>query len=172
MTILTARFPASPSPAAPIDATHVADAQQTWADALIALGQARLDGRPRGQIVDLASRTIDKLYAYELGPVLFKPTRAAERPFRSTRDEAVSYFIGGCVAEDTGFALQPWVHVEFINDQILQTGDTTLAMGTYVFTEAETLRRVTAEYTIGYRRDTQGRIRIHLHHSSLPYRPG
>lgn len=166
MATLPARFPSTP---APITETHVRQAQQVWADAVIALGQAHLDGTSRDQILKLGEDLVDRLYAFDQGPVLFKPTRAAERPFRSTRDDALSYFVGGSVAEDTGFALQPWVHVEFLNHQIAPMSDSTLAMGHYVFTETETLRRVTVEYTLGYRRDAHGEVRIHLHHSSVPF---
>ncbi|MEM1444435.1 MAG: hypothetical protein AAGF84_00110 [Planctomycetota bacterium] len=170
MTTLPARFPHdAPAASTVILAPHVHTAQQAWADAIVALGQARVEGAPRENLVELAGEALDQLYAYDLGPVLFKPTRAVDRPFRSTREAALSYFVGGDIAEDAGFALQPWVHVEFINDQIMPLGDSTLAMGRYVFTEATTLRRVTAEYTFGYRRDAQGRVRIHLHHSSVPY---
>ena len=31
--------------------------------------------------------------------VLFKPTKAAEMPFRPTRADAASYFVGGAIAE-------------------------------------------------------------------------
>ncbi|MEM8495272.1 MAG: hypothetical protein AAF663_07780 [Planctomycetota bacterium] len=172
MTTLPARFSHdAPVASKPIHAPQVHAAQQAWADAIVTLGQAQIEGAPREDLVALANDAIDRLYAYDIGPVLFKPTRAADRPFRATRDEARSYFIGGDIAEDHGFALQPWVHVEFRNDQIAPMGDTTLTMGTYIFTEAVTLKRVSVEYTFGYRRNADGEVRIHLHHSSLPFKP-
>ena len=42
-------------------------------------------------------------------------------------------------------------------------------MGTYVFTCSKTNEKVDVEYTFGYKFNTDGNIRIFLHHSSLPY---
>lgn len=160
-----------PSLPTPIDEAHVHAVQQAWADAIVALGKAKLAGARHERLIALAEAAIDELYAFDHGPVLFKPTRAVAQPFRSTREGALSYFVGGEVAEDQGFALQPWTAVEFANDQIAALGSTALAMGHYTFTEAGTLRRVVAEYTFGYRRDPHGQLRIHLHHSSMPFSP-
>ena len=44
-----------------------------------------------------------------------------------------------------------------------------VAMGTYVFTCATTDEKVRVEYTFGYRRNGDGKPRIFLHHSSVPY---
>jgi hypothetical protein len=110
------------------------------------------------------------LYAYDLGPVLFKPTKAAADPFRETFEQALSYFVGGEVAEDHGFALEPWTSVRFENHAIVVVGDVAYAMGHYVFTDLQGLETV-VEFSFGYVLDATGKLRIVLHHSSLPYRP-
>ena len=42
-------------------------------------------------------------------------------------------------------------------------------MGSYVFTDTTTKDEVTVEYTFGYKRCADGKPRIFLHHSSVPY---
>jgi len=42
-------------------------------------------------------------------------------------------------------------------------------MGDYVFTDATSGDKVRVEYTFGYKRNDDGKVRIYLHHSSVPY---
>ena len=51
---------------------------------------------------------IKKFYAYEISNVLFKPTLGSKNQFRYDFEDALSYFIGGSVKEDKGFAIKPW----------------------------------------------------------------
>ena len=44
-----------------------------------------------------------------------------------------------------------------------------IAMGNYYFTCATTGNKSKVEYTFGYARCDDGKVRIFLHHSSLPY---
>ena len=44
-------------------------------------------------------------------------------------------------------------------------------MGTYEFTCATTGEISEVEYTFGYKRNPDGKVRICLHHSSIPYEP-
>merc|ERR1719486_1558939 len=46
---------------------------------------------------------------------------------------------------------------------------TAQAMGDYVFTDATSGDKVRVEYTFGYKRNDDGKVRIYLHHSSVPY---
>jgi hypothetical protein len=109
--------------------------------------------------------------------VLFKPTKAASHPFRPTAAEAMSYFVGcnavdGGYTEDGGFAInggKGWSSVKFDNHQIEVNGETAIAMGTYYFTCATTSVVSKVEYTFGYKRNDDGKLRIFLHHSSVPY---
>ena len=159
---------ASSAFAAYITADDVRSAQQAWGNAIVAIGAASAHGTAAQAV---ASNLIENLYAYEVGPVLFKPTKAAAVPFRDTFDKALSYFIGGSVPEDHGFARQPWSAVRFGDQQITIDSDSATAMGHYYFTDANTEEETMAEFTFGYIRDPEGRLRINVHHSSLPYSP-
>ena len=148
---------------------EVHEAQRVWGDGIVAIGQAYSDG---GDYEALAAEHVDTLYGYDEGTVLFKPTKAAAQQFRLTEDEALSYFVGGVVDEDHGFALQPWTAVRFENAGIIIDGDSAVAMGNYFFTDAGTGEEVKAEFTFGYVRDADGDLLINVHHSAFPYNPG
>merc|ERR1719183_1036053 len=59
--------------------------------------------------------------------------------------------------------------VVFDNHQVEYTGNIAIAMGTYYFTCATTGDETRVEYTFGYKRCDDGKARIFLHHSSVPY---
>ena len=147
---------------------EILEAQKKWGDAIVAIGEAHTREKDYRA---LAEETVDTLYGYARGPVLFKPTKAAEKQFRSTREEAVSYFVTGSVPEDGGFAIQPWSRVRFENAGFILGGDSAIAMGNYYFTDANTGEEARVEFTFGYFRDEDGKLRINLHHSSFPYQP-
>lgn len=146
--------------------TEVMHAQEEWGNAIVAIGDAYLNG---GSHEALAAETVDRLYAYDEGTVLFKPTRASEEQFRLSEAEAVSYFVTGIVPEDHGFAIQPWSHVRFENAGVILDCNSAVAMGNYYFTDAHTGEEAKAEFTFGYRRDDSGNLLINLHHSSFPH---
>ena len=122
-----------------------------------------------GDYVGIASNHVNTLYAYQMGPVLFKPTLAAIDQFRPTFDTALSYFVASNNAcpEDKGFAIKGWTNVRFENSDVIIDGGTALAMGNYYFTDPQGAE-VKVEYTFGYIEDDQGNLRIQLHHSSMP----
>ena len=49
-------------------------AQQEWGDGIVAISEAHRNG---GDYVGIATYHINTLYAYQIGPVMFKPTLAA-----------------------------------------------------------------------------------------------
>lgn len=154
-----------------IEKNEILGVQKEWGDALIKIGSLK-DDRASCEIV--TKEVIDRLYAFDLGNVLFKPTRANEVQFRGTIEGALSYFIGGSdqFPEDTGFALQPWEKVTFDNaGGILLAEHQAIAMGNYFFTEAGTGEISQVEYTFGYVRGPEGNLKITLHHSSIPFSP-
>ena len=59
--------------------------------------------------------------------------------------------------------------VVFRNHNVELNGPTAQAMGDYVFVDATTGDEVRVEYTFGYKRNDDGKVRIYLHHSSVPY---
>ncbi len=157
---------ASYAQAATITEEEVLAAQQAWAEGIVEIGQAYRD---KGDYRAAASQHIKDLYAYEHGGVLFKPTLAAEDQFRETYDQALSYFVGGGIEEDNGFATRPWAQVRFGERQIVINGTSAAAMGNYYFTAVGSQEETKVEYTFGYIKDDDGRLRINIHHSSLPF---
>lgn len=150
---------------------EILSAQKAWGDALIEIGKLKEN---RNECEALTSEIIDRYYAYDLGNVLFKPTRTSDIQFRGTREGAIAYFIGGSesYSEDTGFALQPWTKVDFDNaGGMFIYEDYAVAMGNYFFTEAGTGNISKVEYTFGYIKDAEGALKINLHHSSVPFKP-
>ena len=147
---------------------EVVEAQKIWGEAIVAIGEAY---KQKKDYKALAEKVVDTLYGYDEGVVLFTPTRASEKQFRLTKEEAVSYFVTGIVPEDSGFAIQPWCQIRFENAGIIINGDSAIAMGNYYFTDANTGKEAKVEFTFGYFKDENGKLRINVHHSSFPYRP-
>jgi len=153
-----------------ITAEEITQAQQAWGEGIVAIGKMYIDG---GDYRKVAEDHIDTLYYFQSGPVLFKPTKAADKQFRLTREEALSYFVGDNekFSEDHGFAIQPWTKVRFENAATFLHGDYAVAMGNYFFTQLDG-EEVKVEYSFGYIKDDADKLRINLHHSSLPYSYG
>jgi len=148
--------------------------QNAWAGAIKHISKIHKDN---GDYVKAAAEAAGELYAYGKYNVLFKPTKAAEHQFRPKAEEAMSYFVGSKAvengyAEDGGFAInggKGWSDCVYENHNIELKGDVAIAMGNYYFTCATTGEKSKVEYTFGYQRCDDGKVRIFLHHSSLPY---
>lgn len=161
-------------PAAPIASHNVSEAdvlaaQRAWGEALVRISTDFESGGIAGAKAT-AEKVLDTAYGYSLGPVLFKPTlTTAPQTFRTTRAGALAYFVGNDPAfpSDTGFALKGWRSVEIRNAAIYLNGDTAISMGNVMLTDKNG-KVTTVDKTWGYVRDDQGRLRIVLHHSSLP----
>jgi len=135
--------------------------QKAWGDGIVNIGKA--------EDYEAAARNhLNTLYGYGMRKVLFNPTKSSENQFRGTKEEAVSYFVTGIVPEDKGFALAPYTNVRFENEGIVTDCDSAMAMGNYYFTTTKGTE-IKVEYTFGYFKDENGKLRINLHHSSLPY---
>lgn len=155
---------------APITKAEVEAAQVAWGNALVAIATT-YDNQGHAAAKKLAGEIIDSAYGYNMGPVLFKPTLASgEQTFRTTRDGALSYFVGGDrnFAGDSGFALKGWRSFEIDNAGILIKGNSATSMGHVTVIDAKG-NRTTVDKTWGYVRGPDGKLRIVLHHSSLPY---
>ncbi|NRA45473.1 MAG: hypothetical protein HRU09_11015 [Oligoflexales bacterium] len=146
----------------------VIEVQKKWADGIVMIGLAFTRNQ---DYLEVAKKLIDELYAFDVSPVLFKPTLASNQQFRCDKESALSYFTAtnGVCPEDHGFALKPWKEVRFENANVIIHGDTSFAMGNYYFTDNDDQTQK-VEYTFGYILDKDGQVRINLHHSSLPYR--
>lgn len=150
-----------------ITETEVRNALSEWGAGIVEIGTVFHRG---GDYKSKAAEMIRRLYAFDLYPVLFKPTKASEHPFRPTFEGAFSYFVGGNPAfpEDHGFAIKPWTNVRIQPGSFSLNKDTATVMGEYWFTDLSGTE-TKVEFTFGYKKDTQGKLRVILHHSSLPY---
>lgn len=155
-----------------ISETDMEKACETWGTALVALSDTfEAEGLEAAR--SLAGQAIDALYAYADGPVLFKPTLASgDQSFRPTRDGALAYFVGhdDMYPRDGGFGIKGWRSAEFHTKATFTQGDVAIWMGRAVFTDKDG-NVVEADKSFGYKRDADGKLRIVLHHSSLPYQP-
>ena len=153
-----------------ITEAEVLAAQQGWCKALVDISQTHAkSGQPAAKA--LAEKVIDAAYGYQMGAVLFKPTlTVAPQTFRTTRAGALAYFVGGdsTFPKDTGFALKGWTKCESKNAAVFIAGDSATTMGNVMITGKDG-KVTTVDKTWGYVKDDAGKLRIVLHHSSLPY---
>lgn len=151
-----------------LTADKVTELQMAWGKGIVEIGSVYSAG---GDYKAAAEAHIKNFYAYGEADVLFKPTLAAADQFRGTFDEALSYFVGGVVPEDKGFAIAPYTNVRWENEGTIITGDSAMSMGNYFFTKTDGVE-VKVEYTFGIEKMDDGSFKFVLHHSSLPYTPG
>merc|ERR1719183_1853675 len=158
----------------PVTEAEILEVQQKWANAIETISSVHKAG---GDFVGAAAEAAGELYGYGHGDVLFKPTKAADFQFRPTPEEAMSYFVGeqnvdAGYQEDGGFAInggKGWSEVVYDNHAVEIKNGVGIAMGNYYFTCATTGSKTKVEYTFGYKRCDDGKVRIFLHHSSVPY---
>ena len=149
-----------------VTVADVENAQKAWGGGVVAIAAVHSS---EGDFVERARLHVESLYAYDISPVLFKPTFAIEEQFRPTFEGAMSYFVAenGACPEDKGFAIKGWTKVRFENESIVINGAMAMAMGNYFFTNSKG-EEVKVEYSFGYVTDSDGKLRINLHHSSMP----
>merc|ERR1711966_26390 len=146
----------------------VLTAQKAWGDGIVKIAASHTAGE---DYTAVATEHIDTLYAYGKTDVLFKPTLAAEQQFRPTFEDALSYFVAtGHIAEDSGFAIKGWTAVRFENDRDPLGWGRRAGNGELLLHEAR-WERGQGGILFGYFLDGEGKVRINLHHSSLPYDP-
>lgn len=154
---------------------EVNQALQAWCNALVQIGQVYEDG---GDYKAFAAEVIETAYNYGKGEVFFKPTLTyGPRTFRPTAEGAHAYFVGGNEAfpEDKGFALAPWTAARYTNQGDGKTGiqihgDVAIFMGN-VFVTGKDGNEVMVDKTFAFKKGEDGKLKIILHHSSLPYNP-
>lgn len=152
--------------------TEVQAAQEAWGKALVQISRD-FDSGGIQKATQTANAVLDAAYGYNMGPVLFKPTLThGEQTFRTTREGALAYFVGGSKTfpDDSGFALKGWEKYEYKNAGVIIDGDMAITMGNvYLYDKKGQITKV--DKTWAFRKDDQGKLRIVLHHSSLPYTP-
>ena len=153
-----------------ITAQEVSEAQQAWGEGIVKIGKVFSEN---GDYTAAATEHINNFYNYQEGVVLFKPTLASQKQFRTDFEGALSYFVAGNenYPEDKGFAIKPWSNVRWENTGTKIIGNMAVAMGNYYFTPAEGGDEVKVEYSFAYTKDKEGKLKIILHDSHLPYSP-
>jgi hypothetical protein len=134
----------------------------SWKDGVIEIGRIHLEG---GDYEKSAELFVSTHYAFDSEEVLFKPTFTKEFIFRNSKDLALSYFIGGEVAEDKGFALKPWEEIRLEDLNIIEQDNLMVAMGTLNFKPLNLKENTLIAFTF-LLIDTDGSLKIKVHHSS------
>jgi hypothetical protein len=150
-------------------------AQQAWCDALVKIGQLKEEG---GDYKTFANEVLSTAYNYDNGKVFFKPTLAyGDQTFRNDKKGALAYFIGGDAdyPNDKGFALTPWVKARYdntgLNNEGIQIyGSIAITMGN-VWVTGKDGKEVMVDKTWVFKKDKDGKLRIIVHKSSLPFSP-
>lgn len=153
-----------------ISEAQVLQAQQAWCAGLLSISQAYSTGG-YAKAKATASQVLDQAYAYQFGPVAFKPTlTTAPQTFRATKEGALAYFVGGDpnYPNDKGFAIKPWKTCAVRNQVIQLHGMFATTMGNVDLTDVKGAV-TTVDKTWTFIREPDGSIRIVLHHSSLPF---
>lgn len=164
----------------------ILEAQRAWGKAVVAIGDAWMQGQNCDAALEQAKGAFDAAYTT---PLLFKPTVTYEPyTFRNNRTDTVSYFVGKCaipdrVGEDLGFALgfvagdsnnsltwKGYSNFYFhdfkylINDNYCHSA---VAQGKVTLTSRLTGSNSTVDKTFVYTPASSGlRARISVHHSS------
>ena len=150
-----------------IERNEVEAVQESWGKSLVHVGA----GESWEESRDRAEEMIKSHYLLEDNEaLLFCPTKASVKQFRGNFKSALSYFVGrdNEFDEDKGFALEPWKSVRFENTDVVCKQDLAFAMGNYYFTTLDD-NEVKVEYSFVYIRDNEGKLKIQLHHSAIPY---
>ena len=140
--------------------------EENWKNNIIQIGKIETPD----QRLTITKQFINELYAFDEMDVLFKPTKAIKEQFRSDKEGAISYFIGGSnlYKEDKGFALNAWEDIEFENKNWIIKNDYALVMGNYFF--KKDVKSIKVEFTLGFHKTDKNQVKINLHHSSLPFK--
>lgn len=150
-------------------------AQQAWCDALVKIGKLKEEG---GDYKAFAEQVLSDAYNYDNGKVFFKPTLAyGEQTFRNDKKGALAYFIGGDpdYPNDKGFALTPWVKARYDNageknEGIQIYGSVAITMGN-VWVTGKDGKEVMVDKTWVFKKGKDGKLRIIVHKSALPFAP-
>ena len=85
--------------------------------------------------------------------------------FRNSKDLALSYFIGGEISEDNGFALKPWEKIRLEELNIIEENNSMVAMGILNFKPLN-LEEITIIAFTFLLINTDESLKIKVHHSS------
>lgn len=174
--IVTATLPLAQAAPITVDdnitLAQVEAAQKAWGRALVQISKDYEKGG-RELATRTAKKVIDSAYAYQSGPVLFKPTlTVSPQTFRITREGALAYFVGGNsnFPNDDGFALKGWRSCSIENEAVYISGDLAITMGK-VRLKDKNGKITEVDKTWAFKKQDNDTLQIVLHHSSLPHAP-
>ena len=134
----------------------------SWINGIIQIGKVFLENK---DYKESAKKFIESHYAFDSESVLFKPTFTKEVIFRNSKDMALSYFIGGNIEEDHGFALKPWEKILIEELNILEENELIIAMGIFKLKPVNDEKIISVAFTFVFTEDNDS-LKIKVHHSS------
>jgi|TARA_B100001094_G_scaffold332567_1_gene405218 hypothetical protein len=134
----------------------------SWNDGVIEIGRVYLEG---GDYEKCAEKFISSHYAFDHEEVLFKPTFTKEVIFRNSKELALSYFIGGDIPEDNGFALKPWGKIKLEELNAIEENNLIVAMGTLSMKPVNMEENTMIAFTF-LLVNIDDSLKIKVHHSS------
>jgi len=143
---------------------------QLWCDNIVTAGKVHSQ---QGDVKSLAEKVLTDNYDYDNGKVLFKPTLAfGTQTFRPTKEGALTYFVGmnDSFPNDHGFLLKPWIKVWFTDEDFILSEYLAIVQCNIHFIAADN-SQIYVNKSFVFKICDDGRIRIILHQSSLPYNP-
>ena len=153
-----------------INEEQLMQARFAWGNGMIAIAKAYEESDITKTKL-IANDFLDKVYGFELGPVLFKPTLSGgAQTFRPTKNGALSYFVGHdpTYPSDTGFGIKSWQEVRSETCASFFDRDIAMWMGSVTLISKDG-HSITVDKSWGYKKAQNGALKIILHHSSLPY---
>ncbi len=145
----------------------VVNALKLWCSNVELICKIHAEG---GDITYAANKVLSDNYDYDQGKVLFKPTLAfGPQTFRSTKEGALAYFIGGNsdFLDDKGLKLKPWVKVWFNKlDYVLQN-DVAIVQCSVHFLGSDDCHLFVNKSFVLKICDDDDRVRVVPHQSSL-----
>ena len=145
-----------------MDSNKINGFLSSWCEGVVEIGKTYLEG---GDFNQRALNFLSTHYAFDKMDVLFKPTFTKQAVFRNNLNDALSYFVGGDISEDNGFALKPWEDIQLEELNLLLETNLTAAMGTLNFKPYDSEETTLVAFTFIFASVDEG-LKIQVHHSS------
>ena len=154
-----------------INNKDIDDARNAWGNGIILISKTYDEAGIEKAIIT-AKKILQDLYAFELGPILFKPTLSgSNQTFRSNLEGALSYYVGNNLKypKDSGFGIQSWNKFESKTSDVFIDENIAIWMGNVTFTKKNG-DAIKVDKSLAYKKMPNGNLKIVLHHSSLPHK--
>tara|TARA_B100001146_G_scaffold151346_1_gene133104 strand:+ start:1118 stop:1606 length:489 start_codon:yes stop_codon:yes gene_type:complete len=145
-----------------INSTEAEEFLNSWKDGVIDIGIAYQEGH---DYREKARVFIETHYAFDTGEVLFKPTFTNDVVFRNNREDALSYFVSGDIAEDSGFAIKPWEDIKASEVSLILEDNLCAVMGVLNLKPLNSQKKTRIAFTFILVKDND-HFKIKVHHSS------